>query len=99
MKLQSLLLGAAVVAGLSLAGCGGDSHPSSGSSMSSSSSSSSSGGSSSSSGATMMSLDAAQVLALAQVQSESAVPFAVDDGALTLDDTSDSTQPIMVSAH
>ena len=101
MKHQSLLLGTAVLAGTLLAGCGGDSHPS-GSSMasgSSSSSSSSSGGSSSSSGATMQSLDTAQVLALAQVQSETAVPFTVDGGALTLDDTSDSTQPITVSAN
>ncbi len=101
MKQQSLLLGAAVLAGALLTGCGGDSHPS-GSSMasgSSSSSSSSSGGSSSSSGATMQSLDTAQVLALAQVQSETAVPFAVNGGALTLDDTSDATQPAMVSAH
>jgi hypothetical protein len=47
----------------------------------------------------MMSLDTAQVLALAQVQSETASAFAVDDGALTLDDTSESTTPIAVSPN
>jgi hypothetical protein len=105
MKYHSLLLGAAVLAATLLTACGGDSH-SSGSSVAggssssgAGSSSSSSGASSSSSGATMQSLDTAQVLALAQVQSETTDPFAVDGGALTLDDTSDSTQPAMISAH
>lgn len=99
MKNQTLLLGAAALAGTLLTGCGGDNHPSGGSASTSSSSSSSSSGGSSSSGTTMMSLDTAQVLALAQVQSETASAFAVDDGALTLDDTSESTTPIAVSPN
>jgi hypothetical protein len=40
------------------------------------------------------SLDTAQVLAQAQVTSETALPYAVDNGALTLTDTSETSDPI-----
>lgn len=43
-----------------------------------------------------MVLDTAQVLALAQVTSETSLPFAVDGGALTLNDTSETNAPISV---
>ncbi len=39
-------------------------------------------------------LDTAQVLALAQVTSETSSPFAVDNGAFTFIDTSETTSPI-----
>jgi len=42
-------------------------------------------------------LDSAQVLAAAQKTSETASPFQVDDGALELTDTSDTTQPIAIN--
>jgi hypothetical protein len=80
MKRTSLLLGL-VVLGATLQGCGG---------------------SDSSSMATMpspppqstgQSLDTTQVLALAKEPSETGEPFAVNAGALTLDDTSEATGP------
>jgi hypothetical protein len=40
------------------------------------------------------SLNTAAVLAQARVTSETASPYAVNNGALTLTDTSDTTQPI-----
>jgi hypothetical protein len=43
-----------------------------------------------------MVLDTAQVLALAQVSSETASPMVVDGGALRLNDTSESNAPISV---
>jgi hypothetical protein len=101
MKRQIVLLGAAVLAATLLIGCG-DSHPSgTGMSGSGSGGSSPGGGSSggSSGGATMMSLDTAQVLALAQMPSDSKEPTNVDGGALTLNDTSDTTQPITVNSN
>jgi hypothetical protein len=48
---------------------------------------------------TSQSLDTAQVLALAQHTSESAAPTAVNGGALTLNDTSDTSAPIPVTAN
>lgn len=42
------------------------------------------------------SLDTAAVLALAQKSSETATAFAVNDGALTLTDTSDDTPPVLI---
>jgi hypothetical protein len=41
-------------------------------------------------------LDTAQVLALAKQTSETSSPFAVNGGALTLTDTSDTSEPISV---
>lgn len=43
------------------------------------------------------SLDTAQVLALAQQTSETSSPFPVNGGLVTLNDTSESTPPIMVN--
>ena len=43
-----------------------------------------------------MALDTAQVLALAQVTSETSSPTAVNGGALTLNDTSETAAPISV---
>ena len=42
---------------------------------------------------TAQALDTPQVLALAKATSETSSPFAVDEGALTLTDTSDTTEP------
>lgn len=44
------------------------------------------------------SLDPEQVLAQARTTSESAEPYPVNDGALTLTGTSDSSEPIAVNA-
>jgi len=44
------------------------------------------------------SLDTAQLLEQARRSSETDDPYAVDGGALTLNDTSDSTDPIFVNA-
>jgi hypothetical protein len=43
------------------------------------------------------SLDTAQVLAQAQQTSEIAFPHQINDGALTLTDTSETSQPISVN--
>ncbi len=48
---------------------------------------------------TSLSLDTAQVLALAQQTSETAAPLAVNGGALTLNDTSETSAPIAVTAN
>ncbi len=45
------------------------------------------------------SLDTAQVLALAQHSSETRAPIAVNGGALTINDSSESSVPIAVSAN
>jgi hypothetical protein len=47
---------------------------------------------------TSQSLDTAQVLALAQQSSETNTPVAVNGGALTLNDTSETSAPIAVTA-
>jgi hypothetical protein len=41
--------------------------------------------------------DTAEVLAQARVTSETSEPYAVDDGALTLTDTSETSEPINVN--
>jgi hypothetical protein len=46
---------------------------------------------------TNMSLDTAQVLALAQATSETSSPFAVNGGAFSFTDTSETTAPISVT--
>ncbi len=46
---------------------------------------------------TAQELDTAQVLTLAQKTSEVSVPIQVDDGALTLTDTSETTAAISVN--
>jgi hypothetical protein len=43
-------------------------------------------------------LDTAEVLAQARVTSETAEPYAVDDGALTLTDTSETSEPISINS-
>ena len=45
------------------------------------------------------SLDTAQLLEQARQTSETAAPYAVDDGALRLTDTSDSSDPIAANAN
>ena len=47
---------------------------------------------------TTLSLDTAAVLAMAKVTSETADPIPVDDGMVTLTDTSETTNPISVDA-
>jgi hypothetical protein len=52
-------------------------------------------------GATMpmaMSLDTAQVLALAKVTSETSLPTEVDGGMVVLTDTSETSEPIEINA-
>ncbi len=48
---------------------------------------------------TTMSLDTAQILALAQVTSETSSPFAVDGGAFVQTDTSETSAPIAVNGN
>ncbi len=48
---------------------------------------------------TSQSLDTAQVLALAQHTSETDAPTAVNGGALTINDTSETSVPIPVTAN
>lgn len=47
---------------------------------------------------TPQALDPAQVLALAQKTSETASPFAVNGGLITLSDTSETSSPVTVDA-
>jgi hypothetical protein len=44
------------------------------------------------------SLDTAQVLSLAQQSSETAAPIAVNNGAVSLNDSSETTTPLAVNA-
>jgi hypothetical protein len=82
MKLKIALLGAAAVAAAALSACGD--HESAGSvSMPTM--------------PTTQALDTAQVLALAQKTSEVSAPIQVDDGMLTLTDSSDTAEAISVN--
>jgi len=47
--------------------------------------------------ATRMSLDTAQVLAQARETSETSQPYAVNDGAMSLTDTSDTSAPLGIN--
>jgi hypothetical protein len=47
---------------------------------------------------TPQALDTAQVLALAQKSSETALPFAVNGGLVSLTDTSETSSPITIDA-
>jgi hypothetical protein len=47
---------------------------------------------------TPVSYDSAQVLALAQVASETSSPFSINDGAVSFSDTSETAKPIAVNA-
>jgi hypothetical protein len=44
------------------------------------------------------SLDSQQVLVLAEVTSDHTLPFQVNDGAVTLNDTSETSEPININA-
>jgi hypothetical protein len=86
MKSKLLLLGAMGAAAIVTASCGDN------------------GGSASSTppvttppASNVMALDTAQVLALAQVTSETSSPFMVNGGALVITDTSETTSPIAVA--
>ncbi|HTC45016.1 MAG TPA: hypothetical protein VK696_08205 [Steroidobacteraceae bacterium] len=46
---------------------------------------------------TAMALDTQMVLAQARMSSETAAPYTVDGGALTITDTSDTSEPISVN--
>ncbi len=88
MKSKILILGAICTASSMLASCGGnDNGSSTGSTTTPPPTTNSSA----------MALDTAQVLALAQATSETSTPFAVNGGALTLTDTSESSAPITVN--
>ena len=83
MKSKILLLGALGAVSM-LAACGG--HDDNAAPPATTSTSSGS-----------MSLDTAQVLAMAQVTSETSSPIAVNGGAVTLSDTSETSSPIAVT--
>jgi hypothetical protein len=74
-----------VAAGL-VSGCGGGNQGQS------------AGGSGGSTAPTSVSLTTVDVLSLAQKQSETAAPFAVDSGAVMLTDTSETSEPININA-
>jgi len=89
MKSKVLILGAICTVTSLLAACGGNDNGSSNTSTTTPppTTTTPSG----------MGLDTAQVLALAQVTSETSAPFAVDGGAVTLDDSSETSSPIAVN--
>jgi hypothetical protein len=107
MVSRNILLSATVaLSSGALGGCGSDSMAATpmaqtsmyGNAMSGSTMDASSSSSSSSSSAVMaQSLDTAQVLAQARETSETSTPYPVNDGALTLNDTSDTSEPISVN--
>jgi|GEM_PF-1139650 hypothetical protein len=82
MKRKTALLGAAALAAAALSACG-DHTPAGSMSMPTT--------------PTTQELDTAQVLALAQKTSEVSAPIQVDDGALTLTDSSETTKAISVN--
>lgn len=84
MSRTILVLGAAALAACSLTGCGSSSEPLSEMTPAPQSQA--------------QTLDTAQVLALAQQSSETSTPFQVNDGAVTLTDTSETSDPISVNA-
>jgi len=88
MKSKILILGAICAAPCMLAACGGNDNGSSNTSTTPTPPPTTSN---------VMALDTAQVLALAQVTSETSTPFAVNGGALVLTDTSESGLPIGVN--
>jgi hypothetical protein len=83
MKRMTAIAAVGALAGVGLTACGGDNGPA--------------GTSASNPPPMAQQLDTANVLALAQKTSESATPFQVDDGALTLTDTSETSTAIMVN--
>jgi hypothetical protein len=83
------VLTAAVAAALGLTGCGGSSH---------SGSAAASPPPPAPPTSQNQSLDTSQVLMQAKQTSESSSPYPVDDGALTLTDTSETSSPITVNA-
>ncbi len=76
-----------------LGGCGGGDN---GPPVSSGSSGSSGPGGTT---ATQQKLDTQNVLAQAQMSSETGIPYTVDDGVVVLTDTSDTTAPISINAN
>jgi len=87
MNSKILILGAICAAPCILAACGGNDNGSSTSTTTPTPPPTSN----------VMALDTAQVLALAQVTSETSAPFAVNGGALVLTDTSETGSPISVN--
>ncbi len=87
MKSKILILGAICTASCVLAACGGNDNGSSTSSTPTPPPTTSN----------VTALDTAQVLALAQVTSETSAPFAVNGGVFVLTDTSESSSPIGVN--
>ena len=82
MTIKRLLLGAVGLSAGLVAACHDDHH----------------GGPQPPPPSTSQSLDTAQVLVLAQQSSETSAPFAVNGGAVTLNDTSETSAPIAVNA-
>ncbi len=88
MKSKILILGAICAAPCILAACGGNDNGSSTSTTTPTPPPTTSN---------VMELDTAQVLALAQVTSETSTPFSVNGGALVLTDTSQTSSPLSVN--
>ncbi len=82
MQRKIMVLGAAALATASLSACGDHSNSST----------------STTTPPMTQQLDTAAVLAMAQKTSEVSQPIAVDDSAVTLTDSSDTTEPISVNA-
>jgi hypothetical protein len=82
----AIMTSVGVAAGL-VSGCGGGNQGQS-----------AGGGSGGSTAPTSVSLTTVDVLSLAQKQSETAAPFALDSGAVMLTDTSETSEPININA-
>ena len=95
MKTFGAIVGASACAAILLSACGGGDSSSAPPAPASTASSASTA--STTSMATGMSLDTAQVLAQARETSETAAPYAVNDGAMRLTDTSDTSEPLGIN--
>ena len=89
MKCRMVILGVAAVAAGSISACGGGGGGDSGQAMATAMPPPPS--------VTHQSLDTAQVLAQARHTSETSSPYPVNDDALVLTDTSDTTEPVSIN--
>jgi hypothetical protein len=95
MKPWIAIIGAGACAAVLMSGC--DGSDSSGGSASSSAPSTATPPTSTTSTATAMSLDTAQILAQAREASETSEPYPVNDGAMTMTGTSDTSEPLAIN--
>ena len=95
MKPWIAIIGASACAAILMSGCGGS--DSSGGSVSSGASPPATPPPATTSTATAMSVDTAQVLAMARETSETSEPLAVNGGAMTMTGTSDTSEPLAIN--